>query len=249
VLSKLPYFYIRLLTNRDRSLKTFFSLFFAVELDTEHAQRVPGAEQGGVPPTQVKLKERQKFFEEAFQQDMEQYLSTGYLQIAERREPIGSMSSMEVNVDMLEQMDLMDMSDHEALDVFLHSGGEDNSAASPVTGPDIESFTTEISLQVPTQAELRHKLSSLSSTCTDSASQDTEAGEEDEDEEEEAEQGGGVGGSGGEGGGGGGEGRRRRPPVVVTLDEEEVHPDTALVDRVDQDDQSSKDCEESRPKV
>lgn len=41
---------------------------------------------------------------------------------------------MEVNVDMLEQMDLMDMSDHEALDVFLHSGGEDNSAASPVAG-------------------------------------------------------------------------------------------------------------------
>lgn len=49
-------------------------------------------------------------------------------------EPIGSMSSMEVNVDMLEQMDLMDMSDHEALDVFLHSGGEDNSTASPVAG-------------------------------------------------------------------------------------------------------------------
>ncbi|XP_044026635.1 dystrobrevin binding protein 1b isoform X6 [Siniperca chuatsi] len=209
----------------------------SVELDAEHAQRVPGAEQGGVPPPQVKLKERQKFFEEAFQQDMEQYLSTGYLQIAERR---GSMSSMEVNVDMLEQMDLMDMSDHEALDVFLHSGGEDNSAASPGTGPDVESFTTEISLQVPTKAELRHKLSSLSSTCTDSASQDTEAGEEDEDEEEEEpEQRGGVGGSGGGG-------RRRMAPVVVTLDEEEVHPDTALVD---QEDQTSKDCDEGRPKV
>ncbi|XP_023124535.2 dystrobrevin binding protein 1b isoform X1 [Amphiprion ocellaris] len=217
----------------------------SVELDAEHAQRVPGAEQGGVPPPQVKLKERQKFFEEAFQQDMEQYLSTGYLQIAERREPIGSMSSMEVNVDMLEQMDLMDMSDHEALDVFLHSGGEDNSAASPVAGPDVESFTTEISLQVPTQAELRHKLSSLSSTCTDSASQDTEAGEDDEDdEEEETEQGGGSRGAGGTGGGG----RRRRPPVVVTLDEEEVQPDTALVDRADQEEQTSKDCEESRPK-
>ncbi|XP_034401837.1 dystrobrevin binding protein 1b isoform X3 [Cyclopterus lumpus] len=175
---------------------------------------------------------------------MEQYLSTGYLQIAERREPIGSMSSMEVNVDMLEQMDLMDMSDHEALDVFLHSGGEDNSAASPVAGPDVESFTTEISLQVPTQAELRHKLSSLSSTCTDSASQDTEAGEEEEDEEEEeeTEQGGGVGGPGGGG-------RRRRAPVVVTLDEEEVHPDTALVDGVEQVDQTSKDSEASRPRV
>ncbi|XP_039977804.1 dystrobrevin binding protein 1b [Xiphias gladius] len=215
-----------------------------LELDAEHPQRVPGAEQGGVPTPQVKLKERQKFFEEAFQQDMEQYLSTGYLQIAERREPIGSMSSMEVNVDMLEQMDLMDMSDHEALDVFLHSGGEENSAASPVTGPDVESFTTEISLQVPTQVELRHKLSSLSSTCTDSASQDTEAGEEDEeDDEEETEQG---GGGVGESGGGG---RRRRPPVVVTLDEEEVHPDTALVERVDQEDQTKKDCEESRLKV
>ncbi|XP_022065734.1 dystrobrevin binding protein 1b isoform X2 [Acanthochromis polyacanthus] len=218
----------------------------SLELDAEHAQRVPGAEQGGVPPPQVKLKERQKFFEEAFQQDMEQYLSTGYLQIAERREPIGSMSSMEVNVDMLEQMDLMDMSDHEALDVFLHSGGEDNSAASPVAGPDVESFTTEISLQVPTQAELRHKLSSLSSTCTDSASQDTEAGEDDEDdEEEETEQGGGSRGVGGMGGGV----RRRRPPVVVTLDEEEVQPDTALVDRADQEEQTSKDCEESRAKV
>uniref|UniRef100_A0A672I5P7 Dystrobrevin binding protein 1b n=1 Tax=Salarias fasciatus TaxID=181472 RepID=A0A672I5P7_SALFA len=220
-------------------------------LESEHAQRVPGAEQGGVPPPQVKLKERQKFFEEAFQQDMEQYLSTGYLQIAERREPIGSMSSMEVNVDMLEQMDLMDMSDHEALDVFLHSGGEDNSAASPVAGPDVESFTTEISLQVPTQAELRHKLSSLSSTCTDSASQDTEAGEEDEDEEEEETEqaGGGAGGGGGGGVGGSGGVRRRRPPVVVTLDEEEVHPDTALVDRAEQEEQTSKDCQESRPKV
>ncbi|XP_074468658.1 dystrobrevin binding protein 1b isoform X2 [Sebastes fasciatus] len=212
----------------------------SVELDTEHAQRVPGADQGGAPAPQVKLKERQKFFEEAFQQDMEQYLSTGYLQIAERREPIGSMSSMEVNVDMLEQMDLMDMSDHEALDVFLHSGAEDNSAASPVA--DVEAFTTEISLQVPTQAELRHKLSSLSSTCTDSASQDTEAGEEDdeEEEEEETEQ----GGSGVVGGG-----RRRRAPVVVTLDEEEVHPDTALVDGVDQQIKTSKDSEASRPKV
>lgn len=66
-------------------LKKFLLLCFAVELDAEHPQRVPGAEQGGVPPPQVKLKERQKFFEEAFQQDMEQYLSTGYLQIAERR--------------------------------------------------------------------------------------------------------------------------------------------------------------------
>lgn len=69
------------------SICTFLSVSL-VELDVE--QRVPGAEQGGVPPTQVKLKERQKFFEEAFQQDMEQYLSTGYLQITERRGESGT---------------------------------------------------------------------------------------------------------------------------------------------------------------
>lgn len=62
----------------------FFPIFppITVELDSEHAQKVPEAESG---QQQVKLKDRQKFFEEAFQQDMEHYLSTSYLQIAERR--------------------------------------------------------------------------------------------------------------------------------------------------------------------
>lgn len=41
---------------------------------------------------------------------------------------------MEVNVDLLEQMDLTDVSDHEALDVFLSSVGEESSARSPDTG-------------------------------------------------------------------------------------------------------------------
>ncbi|XP_077626249.1 dysbindin isoform X2 [Crocuta crocuta] len=103
---------------------------FKAELDAEHAQKVLEMEH----TQQTKLKERQKFFEEAFQQDMEQYLSTGYLQIAERREPMGSMSSMEVNIDMLEQMDLMDVCDQEALDVFLNSGSEDNTVLSPAAG-------------------------------------------------------------------------------------------------------------------
>lgn len=49
-------------------------------------------------------------------------------------EPTGSMSSMEVNIDVLEQMDLMDISDQEALDVFLNSGAEDNVALSPGSG-------------------------------------------------------------------------------------------------------------------
>lgn len=41
---------------------------------------------------------------------------------------------MEVNVDTLEQMDLVDMSDQEALDVFLNSGVEDGSLLSAMIG-------------------------------------------------------------------------------------------------------------------
>ncbi|XP_072459994.1 dysbindin isoform X3 [Notamacropus eugenii] len=145
---------------------------FKAELDAEHTQKVLDMEHS----QQLKLKERQKFFEEAFQQDMEQYLSTGYLQIAERREPIGSMSSMEVNVDMLEQMDLMDMSDQEALDVFLNSG--EGNALSPGLGPDASTCQNEISLEVPNHSASQSKPSSLSSVCTDSVTQEnSESGE------------------------------------------------------------------------
>lgn len=48
--------------------------------------------------------------------------------------PLGSISSMEVNVDMLEQMDLMDISDQEALDVFFSASGEEGSLTSPLPG-------------------------------------------------------------------------------------------------------------------
>ncbi|XP_007539330.2 dysbindin [Erinaceus europaeus] len=148
--------------NKRKELETF-----KAELDAEHTKKVLEMEH----TQQMKLKERQKFFEEAFQQDMEQYLSTGYLQIAERREPTGSMSSMEVNIDMLEQMDLMDISDQEALDVFLNSGGEDNTVQSPVSGPESSVGENEITLQVPNLTESQTKPSS-SSSCTDQASQE-----------------------------------------------------------------------------
>uniref|UniRef100_A0A8C9QKC9 Dystrobrevin binding protein 1 n=1 Tax=Spermophilus dauricus TaxID=99837 RepID=A0A8C9QKC9_SPEDA len=144
------------------------------ELDAEHTQKVLEMEH----TQQMKLKERQKFFEEAFQQDMEQYLSTGYLQIAERREPMGSMSSMEVNVDMLEQMDLMDISDQEALDVFLNSGGEENPVLSPGLGPETDTCQDEITLQVPNASESLPKLPSSPCVCTESATLDPSEGGE-----------------------------------------------------------------------
>nr|KAF6443544.1 dystrobrevin binding protein 1 [Molossus molossus] len=66
------------------------------ELDAEHTQKVLEMEHS----QQMKLKERQKFFEEAFQQDMEQYLSTGYLQIAERRGPESGTGQNEITLQV-----------------------------------------------------------------------------------------------------------------------------------------------------
>ncbi|XP_039657869.1 dysbindin-like isoform X2 [Perca fluviatilis] len=82
----------------------------------------------------LKLKERRRFFEEVYQHDVDNYLPSANLQVDCRKPPMGSISSMEVNVDVLEQMDLMDFSDQEALDVFLNSGsGADEGAlASPL---------------------------------------------------------------------------------------------------------------------
>ncbi|KAM9536644.1 dysbindin-like isoform 2-T2 [Salvelinus alpinus] len=97
--------------------------------ETEHAQRVPELDSA----QQLKLRERQRFFEEVFQHDVDVYLSSAHLHIHDyKRPPIGSVSSMEVNVDMLEQMDLMDISDQEALDVFLSSGGDGGVLTSPL---------------------------------------------------------------------------------------------------------------------
>lgn len=109
---------------------------------------------------QLKLRERQRFFEEVFQPDVGVYLSSAHLCIHDykRREldlenlyrfsheivtlrllhltsrcaaPIGSISSMEVNVDLLDQIDI---SDQEALDVFFSSSGEEGGLTSPLPG-------------------------------------------------------------------------------------------------------------------
>ncbi|XP_044063776.1 dysbindin-A-like isoform X2 [Siniperca chuatsi] len=102
-----------------------------VELNSEHAQKVAELEQA----MQQKLRERQKVYEEAFNQDMKQYLSTGYLQ---HREPT------EANVCVLDQMTLTNISDQEALDDFLNSTGDDISTGSSLTsGPDLESYSSE----------------------------------------------------------------------------------------------------------
>ncbi|XP_062314126.1 dysbindin-like [Osmerus eperlanus] len=99
-----------------------------ISSETDNNQRVVDNESS----QPLKLRERQRFFEEVFQHDGDIYLASSHLHIDCRKPPMGSISSMAVNVDMLEQMDLMDISDQEALDVFLNSGADDAPLASPL---------------------------------------------------------------------------------------------------------------------
>ncbi|XP_024149687.1 dysbindin [Oryzias melastigma] len=185
--------------------------------ETDISQRVLDKETA----QHFKLKERQRFFEEVYQHDVENYLPSTHLQIDCRKPPMGSISSMEVNVDVLEQMDLMDISDQEALDVFLNSGSEEGPLASPgledEDDEDEEDEEAEVvyreraSLQ--RQSEIyRSSQSRISSTS--SGSSDTSAGGAD--------------------------------TPVIQSDDEEVHADTLLLTTVPQlrDEESEEEEEE-----
>ncbi|NXX99051.1 DTBP1 protein, partial [Centropus bengalensis] len=87
--------------------------------------------------------------------------------------PLGSISSMEVNVDMLEQMDMMDLSDQDTVDVFLGCGTEESGLAGPPSGADADQCPEEITLQVPHATESKSRISSTSSVSTDPNSLDT----------------------------------------------------------------------------
>ncbi|XP_009874034.1 PREDICTED: dysbindin domain-containing protein 2 [Apaloderma vittatum] len=122
----------------------------------EQAQRNLDSEQ--MQQQQLKLRDRQKFFEEVFQHDVDFFFPMSHLQIEHRRPPLGSISSMEVNVDMLEQMDMMDLSDQDTVDP---------------RGADTSQCPEEITLQVPNAAESKSRISSTSSVSTDLNSLDT----------------------------------------------------------------------------
>uniref|UniRef100_A0A3P8UVV0 Si:ch211-253b8.5 n=1 Tax=Cynoglossus semilaevis TaxID=244447 RepID=A0A3P8UVV0_CYNSE len=104
-------------------------LLLCSSAEAERGQRLPDVDAA----QQLKLRERQRFFEEVFQHDVDAYLSSSHLCIRDyKRPPLGSVSSMEVNVDMLDQLELTDISDQEALDVFFSSGGEEGVLMSPL---------------------------------------------------------------------------------------------------------------------
>ncbi|CAK6957485.1 dysbindin-like [Scomber scombrus] len=175
---------------------------------------------------QLKLRERQRFFEEVYQHDVDNYLPSSHLHIDSRKPPMGSISSMEVNVDVLEQMDLMDISDQEALDVFLNSGsGADEGAlASPLPDDededeDEEDEAAEVVYRehAPLKRQNEVKRGSKSRmSSTSSGSSDTSGGGID--------------------------------TPVIQSDDEEVHADTLLLTSVPQnrDEETEEEEEEDR---
>ncbi|XP_029912592.1 dysbindin-like [Myripristis murdjan] len=173
---------------------------------------------------QLKLREKQRFFEEVFQHDVDVYLSSSHLQIDCRKPPMGSISSMEVNVDMLEQMDLMDISDQEALDVFLNSGsGADEGAlASPLPeGEDEEEDDEDEDAEVVYRERVPLKRQSEVHDGAKSRMSSTSSGSTDTS-------------------GGGAE------TPVIQSDDEEVHADTLLLTSVPQtrDEETEEEEEE-----
>ncbi|KAM7011138.1 dysbindin domain-containing protein 1 isoform 2-T2 [Passerculus sandwichensis] len=70
--------------------------------------RVPAEEQGGIPIP-----------------------SAGLLQVTERRQPLSSVSSLEVHFDLLDLTELTDMSDQELAEVFADSDEENAAGETP----------------------------------------------------------------------------------------------------------------------
>ncbi|XP_078092454.1 dysbindin isoform X2 [Mustelus asterias] len=136
--------------------------------ETDHTPRLLDTDH----TSQMKFRDRQRFFEDVFQPDADFYLTASHLQIEHQRPPIGSVSSMEVNVDMLEQVDLMDMSDQEALDVFLNSSMDGCEAS------DEQFYNSGITIKVPNSAEIKSRMSSTSSSSSDPNSLELMNGDE-----------------------------------------------------------------------
>ncbi|XP_026189258.1 dysbindin-like isoform X2 [Mastacembelus armatus] len=191
-----------------------------MQAETDNSQRVLDNDLS----QHLKLRDRQRFFDEAYQHDVDNYLPSAHLQVDCRKPPMDSISSMEVNVDALEQMDLMDISDQEALDVFLNSGsGTDEGAlVSPSAEGDDEDEEDEDAEVVYRE---RAPLKRQNEVCGSSKSRmsSTSSGSSDTS-------GGGV------------------DTPVIQSDDEEVHADTLLLTSApnNRDEETEDEDEEGR---
>ncbi|XP_054397348.1 dysbindin domain-containing protein 2 isoform X2 [Pongo abelii] len=126
---------------------------------------MPGADMDPNPRAalerqQLRLRERQKFFEDILQPETEFVFPLSHLHLESQRPPIGSISSMEVNVDTLEQVELIDLGDPDGADVFLPC--EDPPPTPQSSG--VDNHLEELSLPVPTSDRTTSRTSSSSSS-------------------------------------------------------------------------------------
>ncbi|XP_037535196.1 dysbindin [Nematolebias whitei] len=151
--------------------------------ETEHAQRHPDVEAA----QQLKLRERQRFFEEVIQHEVDVYLSSAHLLCIRdyKRPPISSISSMEVNVD---QMEPIDIPDQDNLDVFFSSVEDEESLTSPLTGKNKEAVSNGLFQHVLEGLDRKTRMSSTSSDSSSDSQTRAETpvvGSDDEDSRDE----------------------------------------------------------------
>ncbi|XP_046534527.1 protein SYS1 homolog isoform X1 [Equus quagga] len=139
---------------------------WAVALSCPGSRNVglPGADMDPNPRAtlerqQLRLRERQKFFEDILQPETEFVFPLSHLHLESQRPPIGSISSMEVNVDTLEQVELIDLGDQDGADVFLPC--EDPPPTPQTSG--VDDHSEDLSLPLPMLDRTASRTSSSSS--------------------------------------------------------------------------------------
>ncbi|KAK2509436.1 hypothetical protein MC885_012166 [Smutsia gigantea] len=105
---------------------------------------------------QLRLRERQKFFEDILQPETEFVFPLSHLHLESQRR---SISSMEVNVDTLEQVEFIDLGDQDGADVFLPC--EDPPPTPQTSG--VDNHPEELGLPLPTPDRTASRTSSSSS--------------------------------------------------------------------------------------
>ncbi|ELK37949.1 Dysbindin domain-containing protein 2 [Myotis davidii] len=111
---------------------------------------------------QLRLRERQKFFEDILQPETEFVFPLSHFHLEAQRPPIGSISSMEVNVDTLEQVELIDLGDQDGADVFLPC--EDPPSTPQTSGVDDHPEELRLPMHMPDRTTSRTSSSSSDSS-------------------------------------------------------------------------------------
>ncbi|XP_014313587.1 protein SYS1 homolog isoform X3 [Myotis lucifugus] len=111
---------------------------------------------------QLRLRERQKFFEDILQPETEFVFPLSHFHLEAQRPPIGSISSMEVNVDTLEQVELIDLGDQDGADVFLPC--EDPPSTPQTSGMDDHPEELRLPMHTPDRTTSRTSSSSSDSS-------------------------------------------------------------------------------------